>query len=90
MVFFLAIVASHLTGIAGGLLFFTLNAIVSCCQGRVFFLFELLPLLFFAIGFGGLIRTGRSRGLAIGRLCFLALGHLGAGFLGSGSLDLHL
>ena len=60
MAFFLVIVVSHLTGIAGGPLLFTLNSIVSYCQGGVLFLFEALALLLFAIKLGGLIGMGQS------------------------------
>ena len=88
--FFLAIVASHLTGIARGPLLLTLNGIVSCHWGGVFFLSESFLLLFFAIGLGKLIRTGQSGGFAIGRLCFLGPELLSAKFLYSGLLGLHL
>ena len=59
-------------------------------RGGVFFLFEPLPLLFFAIRLGRLIEAGRSGNQAIGQLCFLELRLLSAGFFGGGSLGLHL
>ena len=90
MALLVAIVASHLTGIAGGTLLLTLNGIVSYCLGGVFFLFCDTPASFFAIGLGKLIETGRSGGLAVGQLYFLGLGLLGTGFFGSGPLGLHL
>ena len=65
MAFFLAIVASHLTGIVGGPVLLTFNSIVFCCQGGFFFLFKLLPPLLLVIGLDGLIGTGRRRGFAV-------------------------
>ena len=90
MALLLAIVTSHLTGIARSPLFLTLNGIVSCCQGGGFFLFEPFPLLLFANGLGGRIGMGRSGGLAIDQLFFLGPGLLSTEFFGSGPLGLHL
>ena len=73
--------------------FLTLNSVVSGGQRRVFpvlLLLSILLLLFLTSRLDGLIRAGRSGGLAIGLLCFLRPGLIGAGFLGSGSLSLYL
>ena len=52
---FLAIVASHLTGIAKSLFLLALNSIDFYNQDRVFFLFEPLPFLILVIRLDGLI-----------------------------------
>ena len=90
VILLLIIVVSHLTGIARGLLFFTLNGILSYCRGGIFFLFEQLPLFLFAIGLDRFMRTGQSKGFVIGEICFLGPGLFDTRFFGSSFLGLHL
>ena len=85
MAFLLAIIILSVT-------FFTLDSVVPGSQRRIFpvLLFLLILLLLFLMcRLDGLIGVGRSRGLAIGLLCFLGPGFLSAGFLGSGFLGLY-